>query len=82
MITDGKDNQGGVAPEEIQQAVKEFQAAKYLKMSVLIGAVNPDFTPEDLEEMRVRLGFQVGISLARTPQEIRRAFALASPSWS
>ena len=78
VITDGKDTQGGVAPQEIQQAVAEFQNGKFLKMSVLIGAVGPDFTPDDLEEMRARLGFQMAISLARTPQEIRRAFALAS----
>jgi hypothetical protein len=93
VITDGKDNIGVTRPEEIHQALKEYEAKEYLRKSVIIGFESKikghEFTRSDLEEIKSTLGFQCAIFIEKEgpdldaeqrSREIRRAFALASES--
>lgn len=78
VITDGEDTEGEVSPSQICNILQELQEKGFLASSVILGLINPDFTEQMLEELRLRLGFQAAIPLSRNPQEIRRAFLLGS----
>lgn len=80
VITDGEDNQGGIDTAQIKSIIQDLHSKNVLRSSVIIGLTNSKFTPQMLDELKGRLGFQQSISLGQDERAIRRAFVLASQS--
>ena len=78
VITDGKDNIGGVDLNDLRLLINDFRGRGHLRSAAVLGLISKEFSKENLEAIRAALGFDQAVSLTRDPREIRRAFVLAS----
>ena len=78
VITDGEDNASQARPEQVQAAISDLRSKEWLDASVVVGLKNQTFDETRLKALQLSLGFSQRISLERSPQEVRRAFVLAS----
>jgi len=80
VISDGEDNTSKINPADIRSVIQELRDKRYLRSSLVLGLLNPQFSSQRLEEIKNELGFEKAEPFGRDPKSIRRAFELASRS--
>ncbi|MEQ1886554.1 MAG: vWA domain-containing protein [Bryobacteraceae bacterium] len=79
VITDGEDNESQPgAVDQVKAAIGDLRSKEWLDASVVVGLKNKEFDETKLKALQLSLGFSQRISLEQSPQEVRRAFVLAS----
>ncbi len=78
VITDGAENKSKNSREQVVSAIRKLREKEWLESSLVVGLKSPDFGEDKIELLRQSIGFSQQISLDRNPQQIRRAFVLAS----
>jgi hypothetical protein len=79
VITDGEDNESQPgAVDQVKAAIGDLRSKEWLDASVVVGLKNKSFDENKLKALQLSLGFSQRISLQQSPQEVRRAFVLAS----
>ncbi|MGA8809579.1 MAG: hypothetical protein WB973_17045 [Thermoanaerobaculia bacterium] len=80
LVTDGDDTEGKVDPADIRRCLTEMRDKGTLGIAGVLGVLSDKLTPQQLENIRATLGFDVVIPAGATAKELRDAMGQFSKS--
>ena len=74
LFTNGKDNCSVRNRETLKEVIEQLSIEEFLRVSLVVGILDDDFTADDLETLRQDIGFMRSISIGRNSEDFARDF--------